>query len=63
MAKAHWRLLSDIVEEGRQKIISEMLQHIMWQKELAKYPTIFAAPAPAVTENTVPMFRLSDLSR
>ena len=63
MARSHWRLLSDIVEEGRQKVIAEMLQHIMWQKELAKYPTLFAAPSPVVTEHTVPMFRMCDVAR
>jgi hypothetical protein len=61
MSRAHKNLLSDIVEEGRQKILKEMLAHIMWQKELLKYPTVKDAPLPIVTEHTVPLFRLSTL--
>ena len=63
ISRTHKNLLRDIVEHRRQKIVQEMLQHIMWQKELGKYPTVNHAPMPAVTEHTVPLFRISGLNR
>jgi hypothetical protein len=61
MAQFHRNLLRDLVESGRRQVLADMLQQILWQRQLAKYPTLFDAPAPPVTEHTVPMFRLADL--
>ena len=60
MADAHWRLLDDLVEDRRRKILSYMLQEIRWRRELAAHSSPYSAPPPPVCEDTVRMYLMPE---
>jgi hypothetical protein len=61
MARAHRRMIADLVEYRRQQILAAMLREIKWRKELAANPSPFTAPPPPLTEDTVRMYLLPSL--
>jgi hypothetical protein len=61
MARAHRRMIKDLVEHRRQQIIAALLEEIKWRKELAANPSPFASPPPPLTEDTVRMYLMPTL--
>jgi len=61
MARAHRRMITDLVEARRQQILAAMLREIKWRKELAAHPSPFSAPPPPLSEDTVRMYLLPTL--
>lgn len=60
MARAHRRMINDLVEYRRQQIVGAMLQEIRWRRDLAANPYPMAVPPPPVVEDTVRMYLLPD---
>jgi len=61
MANRDWGFVRDIVESRRQWVLEQMMQEILWRKELAAHPSPFTAPPPPVKDNTVKMFLTSEV--
>lgn len=60
MARPHRAMIEDLVEYRRQEILAAMLREIKWRKELAAYPSPYAAPLPPVNEDTVRMYLMPE---